>query len=120
MKNLFIFLFVFSFVFLLVGCGSTVSDRGQEMPDLSGEVSDDICVAHSGDSITLDEAMDIAEGSNCAQEGEIQRACNCNEGTGTCWLDIEAKKPGCNPACVVDLETKEAQVNWRCTGLIVD
>lgn len=32
-------------------------------------------------------------------------------------LDLKAvtEKPGCNPACVVDIETNETEINWRCT-----
>lgn len=107
-------------MFFIVGCNTTVSDQEQQIPDLSGGTAGDTCVADSGESITLDEAVDIAENSNCAQEGEIRRECNCNEHNGSCWMDIEAKKPGCSPSCVVDLETKEAQVNWGCTGLITE
>jgi hypothetical protein len=42
----------------------------------------------------------------------------CNEGTGTYWINLNLTKEGCNPACVINLETKEAEINWRCTGLI--
>ena len=44
-----------------------------------------------------------------------------NENSKTWWFDanLNATKPGCNPACVVSEETKTAEINWRCTGLIV-
>jgi hypothetical protein len=42
----------------------------------------------------------------------------CNEGTGTFWLNMNLTKPGCNPACVVDIATGKAEINWRCTGLV--
>ena len=42
----------------------------------------------------------------------------CNEMTGTVWIDLDADRPGCNPACVVDIEKLTAATNWRCTGLI--
>ena len=30
------------------------------------------------------------------------------------------EKPGCLPACVVSERTKTAEINWRCTGVMVD
>ena len=41
----------------------------------------------------------------------------CNEGTGTYWIDLNLTKTGCNPACVVNVEDRTAEINWRCTGL---
>ncbi len=62
----------------------------------------------------LDEALGIATES-C--EGRYAATATCNEGTGTWWLDVDIKKEGCSPACVVNLETKTAEMNWRCAGL---
>lgn len=44
-----------------------------------------------------------------------------NENSDTWWFDLIPfeEKAGCNPACVVDLPNEEAEVNWRCTGLVV-
>jgi hypothetical protein len=42
----------------------------------------------------------------------------CNEGTGTFWINMNITKKGCNPACVINLETNQAEINWRCTGLL--
>lgn len=42
----------------------------------------------------------------------------CNENTGTMWIDLDIEKEGCNPACVINIITKEAEINWRCTGAI--
>lgn len=42
----------------------------------------------------------------------------CNEGTGTFWIDMNITRQGCSPACVINLETNTAEVNWRCTGLM--
>lgn len=42
----------------------------------------------------------------------------CNEGTKTYWIDLTLEKEGCNPACVIDVDKKSAEINWRCTGLI--
>ena len=42
----------------------------------------------------------------------------CNEGTGTFWINLNLTKKGCSPACVVNIDSKKAEINWRCTGLI--
>jgi hypothetical protein len=61
----------------------------------------------------------IAE-KTCIKGGEALSAGIYNEITKTWWFDanLNATKPGCNPACVVDETTKTAVINWRCTGLI--
>jgi len=41
----------------------------------------------------------------------------CNEGTGTFWIQLNLTKQGCNPACVINVANKTAEINWRCTGL---
>ncbi|MFH1286827.1 MAG: hypothetical protein ABII02_03690 [Candidatus Magasanikbacteria bacterium] len=64
-----------------------------------------------------DEAYNIAFLSACSEEGQVTPDFEINEGTRTWWFDMVADKPGCNPACVVDDVTKEAEINWRCTGL---
>jgi putative hemolysin len=71
-------------------------------------------------STDLDEARRIAAGSECAQAGQLMKPAVYNENSGTWWIDLRADKPGCNPACVVDLKAKTAEVNWRCTGLKVE
>ena len=38
----------------------------------------------------------------------------------TWWIDLNAEKEGCNPACVVFEESKRAEINWRCTGLLTE
>jgi hypothetical protein len=62
------------------------------------------------------EAMDIALASECGDNLSIDRW--CNEGTGTYWIDLTTEKAGCNPACVIDVEAKTAEINWMCTGLV--
>lgn len=42
----------------------------------------------------------------------------CNEGTGTWWINLDITKEGCAPACVIHTDTKQAEINWRCTGLV--
>jgi len=67
--------------------------------------------------INVSEAQRIALESECGQS-ELIEPYYCNEYTGTWWIDLEMEKPGCRPACVIDVETGEAEINWRCTGLI--
>ena len=66
------------------------------------------------------EALQIAKQSPCKKEGIIfPFSHNCNEYSGTWWINmIVSNHKGCFPACVVDIETKNAKINWRCTGLI--
>lgn len=66
--------------------------------------------------MSLTEAREIALISECGDRlKDIQV---CNEGTGTWWIDLDIEKEGCAPACVVDLKTGMASINWRCTGLV--
>ena len=81
-----------------------------------------VCFSNkTGRSMTIEEAESIAE-KDCGNIGNIniEKEKGCNRITGTWWLGLEPKNPkdGCNPACVVNVDTKKAEVNWRCTGLI--
>jgi hypothetical protein len=67
--------------------------------------------------MSLEEARKIAADSECAQTGQLKEQAVYNPNSGTWWIDLAAEKPGCSPACVVDVKTKTAEVNWRCTGL---
>jgi putative hemolysin len=63
------------------------------------------------------EAKQIAaQTSECTQAGTLQDTATYNPNSATWWIDIKADKPGCSPACVVNAVTKQAAVNWRCTG----
>ena len=63
------------------------------------------------------EAKQIAaQSSECTQAGTLQDTATYNPNSNTWWIDIKADKPGCSPACVVNAATKQAEVNWRCTG----
>ncbi|MFA5994036.1 MAG: hypothetical protein WC823_03695 [Parcubacteria group bacterium] len=68
--------------------------------------------------LTQAEAQAIAE-KNCLQNGDTLGAGTYNENSKTWWFDAKLKnvRPGCNPACVVNEETRSAEINWRCTGL---
>ncbi len=66
----------------------------------------------------LAEAKEIAQKSECVKEGDLKDRSSCNDFTGTWWLDLDVEKEGCEPACVVNVSTKKAEINWRCTGLL--
>src|SRR5680860_285875 len=66
--------------------------------------------------LSLSEAKEIAIQGQCGDKLEDTHI--CNEGTGTWWIDLNIDKAGCNPACMINVETKTAIINWRCTGLI--
>ena len=70
-------------------------------------------------SLSEAEARAIAE-KTCIKGGESLSSGKYNKDSKTWWYDanLNTTKPGCNPACVVNEETKTAEINWRCTGLI--
>ena len=65
------------------------------------------------------DARVIAQAS-CIKGGEALSTGTYNENSKTWWFDanLNTTREGCNPACVVSEETKQAEINWRCTGLI--
>ncbi len=69
--------------------------------------------------ISETEARIIAEKS-CIKGGEALGPGIYNGNSKTWWFDanLNATRNGCNPACVVSEETKTAEINWRCTGLL--
>lgn len=71
------------------------------------------------EKLTEAEALIIAK-NTCVGEGETLEPGYYNENSKTWWFDANLKnnKEGCHPACVVSEETKTAEINWRCTGLI--
>lgn len=95
-------------IFLVVGC------TARQAPE-----NDQVCVKEgTGEKLSLNEAKSIASNSECSQ-GALKEKYICNEITGTWWIDLDIEKEGCSPACVVNVATKEAEINWRCTGLIM-
>jgi hypothetical protein len=70
-------------------------------------------------SMSYYEAKTIATSSECGVNARLLSKRWCNEGTGTWWIALKPYQPnpGCHPACVVDVVTKTAVINWMCTGL---
>ncbi len=72
----------------------------------------------SGVSLTYDDALAIVQSGPCFEEGGLKDNQFCNHNTGTWWFDLDIDQPGCNPACVVDLNKRTAEINWRCSGAV--
>lgn len=70
-------------------------------------------------SLSEAEARVIAE-KLCIKGGKALDSGIYNETSKTWWFNanFNAVREGCNPACVVSEETKTAEINWRCTGLV--
>lgn len=68
--------------------------------------------------LTERESRNIAE-STCIKGGESLSSGTYNEYSKTWWFDanLNARPEGCSPACVVNEETKTAEINYRCTGV---
>lgn len=102
--------------------GNESAPSGEE-PSKDGEGSPEAAAEQQeGEGlISLAEAQQIALESPCMDEGDVLiEEYNYNNITQTWWFETNITKPGCSPACVVDEETLTAEINWRCTGLIVD
>ncbi len=69
--------------------------------------------------LSMEEAQEIALNSSCTVEGNITNNYTYNNITRTWWFDMDIERAGCAPACVVDELNKSAEINWRCTGLII-
>lgn len=74
------------------------------------------CLSSDGKSMKISEARQIAVKNECGDH--LKDTYYCNENSGTWWIDLTTEKQGCAPACVIDVKTKKAEINWRCTGLI--
>lgn len=107
--------FIVTFIFLLIFTGY------QAVKFYNNNIGPETCINNSSKLLmSRQEALQIADKSQCKNDGNIAPlGYLCNEVTGTWWLNLDVfnKKPGCSPACVVNIETKNAETNWRCTGL---
>ncbi len=78
------------------------------------------CKSQSGNEMRVDDALLIGEKQCLGGKIDMNKEYFCNDYTGTWWIGFVPDEPkeGCSPACVVDIETKVAEINWRCTGII--
>lgn len=87
--------------------------------NLNEAIGNELCKdTATSKSLSYDDAKEIAESSDCVSEGNLKTTHMCNENTGTWWIDLDIKKEGCSPACVINVNDKTAEINWMCTGLI--
>ena len=94
------------------GCGSKLVDTAEEeLTDMS------VCYSPNGNKMIYEDALKRAE-AGC-EDGKLSDEHFCNSSTGTWWIGFAPNevKEGCNPACVVFVDTGETEINWRCTGL---
>jgi len=98
-----------------VDTSGQVNEQYAPLFDAEGEY----CIDKStGARLGYTEAVAIAEGSECGQQGQLKQTRICNQDTGTWWIDLDMDMPGCNPACVVDLNSGTAEINGRCMGVL--
>ena len=70
-------------------------------------------------AMTSSEAITVAKSSPCMTYGNLTSNISYNLNTSTWWINLDTVKAGCSPACVV-YENRTADVNWRCTGLVMN
>lgn len=93
--------------------------QGLGQPEQPGQPEEEFCTLQgTGYTMSLTEAMLAAEGGECLIEGSFTDVHSCNDYTGTWWIDLDIQREGCNPACVIDVQTGDSEINWRCTGLL--
>jgi hypothetical protein len=97
------------------GCGDEESVTSDKDADSDTNQEENVCTSQEGASMTVGKARELGEESCIGGTLESEAYCN-----GTWWIEFipDEPKEGCNPACVVNVETQEAEINWRCTGLI--
>ena len=70
-------------------------------------------------AMTEQTAREIAQNSSaCQQYLSADANATYNETTATWWFDLDIIQKGCSPACVVFESDENAEINWRCTGLV--
>jgi len=97
--------------------GDSCNDDEVNIGQVVGFISPNICCI-PGERLTEEEAIEIAQNSDCVSEGTLTDIILYNEDTDTYWIDLDLEKPGCNPACVVYEAYKKAVINYRCTGAL--
>ena len=117
MKSLIIISLILALLLITVGISSCA--QTQEQHGMGTILAGQLCTkANSSETLSLTEAKQIALNSECNNGTLKEDTASCNEITGTWWIDLDIQKAGCSPACVINVETKHAEINWRCTGLI--
>ena len=115
-------LFVLSILFF-PGCSQNaqVTDTNPKVTQSESSdtalTDDERCTKYdTRESMLYKEARDLAEKSACAIEGKLKSTHWCNTATGTWEIDTTIEKAGCMPTCLINVVTKETEINWKCTG----
>ncbi len=102
--------------------GDTCDINEINIGDVKGFISPNICCMPLEEPMTIADAIEIAENSECTEKGALTDSYMHNENTNTWWIDLDMKEEFeqeyCNPACVVNENTKTAEINWRCMGAL--
>jgi len=100
-------------VFAVIAAAILIGQMGKSRPETNDLENNN----QTGATLRRDEAYTIAKNSLCSLEGKIiSEGSFYNIATKTWWFDVDVIREGCSPACVVNVETKIAEMNWRCTG----
>jgi hypothetical protein len=68
----------------------------------------------NGVKMSLGDAVEFAELSECGDyEFDLDNA-YCNEASGTWWFGLDLEQEGCNPHCVVDVNAGVSEINYMC------
>lgn len=102
--------------------GETCGDYEMYLGLVTGTEAKSICCVpkEGSDGLSFEQALAIASVSECADKGTFGTEYIYNPNSRTWWIDIDMDAPGCSPACVISEDTKTAEINWRCTGLVQD
>lgn len=101
---------------ILIGLVLTLFLVGGCLPKTS-EITEEYCTKIGTDeSLSLSEAKQMAVDSECGDR--LKDTYMCNDDTGTWWIDLDIETEMCNPACVVNVATRQAEINWRCMGVL--
>ena len=112
--------FIFPLMAGVVLAGCTISINNTPTEALPVVPMDEVPPVSEEPWLAEEEAKEVAE-AECIKGGESIGSGYYNEHSKTWWFDanLNVQKEGCRPACVVFLDGTW-EINWRCTGLMMD
>ena len=103
---------------LPLAAGSESTEISETAEATQAAAAEELCADPvSGKSLSYEDAAAIAATSACVEDGKLLADHFCNESAGSWWIGLDVEREGCYPACVVDVDSGTAEINWRCTGL---
>jgi hypothetical protein len=66
--------------------------------------------------MTIYDAQHAFDSSQCGLEGSAKDNHACDETAGTWIIGIQTFRKNCDPACVINVVTKKAAIDWRCAS----